>query len=222
MGEKMRSIKEIKFYNDLTKNEVEILESGTFEKKFAHLELVHNSLEPCSGVIIVKEGKLRTYMLSDSGKEITLYYLEKGDICVLSASCVLSTISFEVHIEAVEDTEVLQISATCFNQIMQSNLKVENFALRLATEKFSDVMWAMQQILFLSMDKRLAMYLYDKVISEKSNVLIVTHEQIAKSLGTAREVVTRLLKQFVLDEIVELTRGKITVTDRNKLLGIFS
>lgn len=213
---------EIKFYDDLTKEEKDLLKNGTFEKKFLKSELIHNSVEPCRGVIIVREGRLRTYLLSDEGKEITLYYLEKGDICILSASCVLSTISFEVHIEADKDTEVLQISASCFNQIMKSNLKVENFALRLATEKFSDVMWAMQQILFFSMDKRLSMYLYEEAIKTSDNVLQVTHEQIAKSLGTAREVVTRLLKQFALDNVVKLTRGQITIVDRNKLMSIFS
>jgi CRP/FNR family transcriptional regulator len=218
----MFQTKEIKFYDDLTDAEIQLLRNGTFEKKFEKGKLIHNSVEPCRGVIIVREGKLRTYMLSEEGKEITLYYLEKGEICILSASCVLSTISFEVHIEAAEDTEVLQISASCFNQIMKSNLKVENFALRLATEKFSDVMWTMQQILFFSMDKRLSMYLYEEAVKISDNVLCVTHEQIAKSLGTAREVVTRLLKQFTLDNIVELTRGKITILDKNKLLSNFS
>lgn len=213
---------EIEFFKDLTNDEKEILRAGVFEKQFAKGELIHNSAEPCTGVIIVREGRLRTYMLSETGKEITLYYLEKGDMCILSASCVLSTISFEVHIEAEEETKALQISASTFNQIMKSNLKVENYALRLATIRFSDVMWAMQQILFLSMDKRLAMYLYEQAIKEKSDTLCVTHEEIAKSLGTAREVVTRLLKQFAKKQIVELSRGKITILDRNKLSSMFN
>lgn len=213
---------EIKFFKDLTQDEKNLLRSGTFEKSFTKGALVHNSSEPCTGVVVVRKGKLRIYMLSESGKEITLYYLEEGEMCVLSASCVLATISFEVHIEAEKDCEILQISASVFNQIIKSNIKVENYALRLATVRFSDVMWAMQQILFFSMDKRLAMYLYEATLNAKSDIICVTHEEIAKSLGSAREVITRLLNQFALDGLVELTRGKITVIERSKLSSMFN
>ncbi|NLL55712.1 MAG: Crp/Fnr family transcriptional regulator [Clostridiales bacterium] len=218
----MFDAKEIPFYNHLTQGEIELLKSGLYQKKFVKGQLAHSSTEPCLGVIIVRKGKLRAYLISDQGKEITLYYLSSGDTCVLSASCILDSISFEVLVEAVEDTEVMQITASCFNQVMKTNVMVENFALKLAAEKFSDVMWVMQQILFFSMDKRLAMYLYQEMIDTKSATLYITHENIAKSLGTAREVVTRLLRQFAQDEVVEVTRGKVTVIDRNKLQAMFN
>ncbi|HKL74131.1 MAG TPA: Crp/Fnr family transcriptional regulator, partial [Clostridia bacterium] len=214
--------KEIKFFKDLTQDEKTILKSGTFEKSFEKGEIIHNSYEPCTGVIVVRKGKLRVYMLSELGKEITLYYLEEGEMCILSASCVLATISFEVHVEAETKVEILQISASVFNQIIKSNIKVENYALRLATVRFSDVMWAMQQILFFSMDKRLAMYLYEASVKANSDVICATHEEIAKSLGSAREVITRLLNQFANEGLVELTRGKVTVTNRSRLTSIFS
>lgn len=212
---------ELNFLKDLTDSEKQLLASGTFIKKFDKGALIHNSGEPCTGIIFVKKGRLRAYMLSEQGREITLYYVEAGENCVLSASCVMSCISFEVFIEAEEDTEAVQISAAVFKQLKDSNIKVENFVLNRAVERFSDVMWAMQQLLFFSMDKRLAMYLYDEVNKTNSLELNVTHEQIAKSLGTAREVVTRLLQQFTKQGLVELSRGKIKVFDKSKLIKVF-
>jgi CRP/FNR family transcriptional regulator len=208
---------DVAFFKYLNKEEKSLVLQGTANRLFVKGEQVNGKNGECSGVLIIRKGKLRAYMLSDEGREITLYYLEKDDICVMSASCVMSCIAFEVHIEAEDDTDVIQISAPIFASIVKDNLKVENFALRLAVDRFSDVMWAMQQLLFFSMDKRLAMYLYDEISKTKSLEISTTHEQIAKSLASAREVVTRLLQQFHKQGIVELSRGKISVIDRNKL-----
>ncbi len=81
-------------------------------------------------------------------------------------------------------------------------------------------MWSMQQILFLSFDKRLASYLYDEMVKTNDNKLIVTHDEIAKDLGSAREVVSRMLKYFQKEGFVTLERGKIVVLDKESLLKI--
>ncbi len=201
----------IEFYKYLSEREKETLKQGISRRVFAKGEHIHGNGGVCFGVIIVLKGKIRAYMLSDEGKDITLYYLNEGETCILSASCVINSIAFEVHIEAVTEVEALQIAPLVFSTIEKNNIYVENYALKLAAERFSDVMWAMQQFLFFSMDKRLAMYLYDEASKLKSNVLFVTHEEIAKSLGSAREVVTRLLQNFQKDGLVELSRGKVTV-----------
>lgn len=209
------------FYNHLSNNEKELLNSGVFEKKFYKGESIHSTVSPCFGVLIVKEGRLRVYMLSEEGKDITMYYVEEGEICVMSASCVLKDISFEIFIEADMNAVLIQISASVFSKLKE-NVYVENFALKAAVNRFSDVMWTVQQIMFYSFEKRLAMFLHDESIKAKSNVLYVTHEQIAKGVGSAREVVTRMLQQFARDKIVALSRAKIEILDKNALLKIFS
>lgn len=178
---------------------------------------IHSGDNDCKGMLIVKKGMLRTYMLSENGKEITLFRQNKGDICILSASCVLAAITFDVHIDAEEDTEVLLVGSSCFQALVERNIYVECFAYKLIADRFSDVMWTMQQILFMSMDKRLAVFLWDELSRTDDDTVHLTHEQIARDIGSAREVVSRMLKYFSSEGIVELSRGGIKVIDRKKL-----
>lgn len=181
---------------------------------------IHNGSGHCLGVMFVKSGHVRVYMLSDEGREITLYRLFDGDTCIFSASCVLKEITFDVFIDAEDDTEVLLIKPSYYDDLSQKNIYVKNFTLSLTQKRFSDVMWAMQQILFMSFDKRLATFLLTEI--EKSGVdkIKLTHEQIAKYMGSAREVVSRMLKYFESDGLVELSRGGIKVIDKSGLKDI--
>ncbi len=181
---------------------------------------IHSGENECVGLMLVKSGELRVYMLSEEGREITLYRLREGDVCVLSASCVLSTITFDVHVDAEQDSEVLLVHASAFQELSRQNVYVEKFSYQLATERFSDVMWTMQQVLFMSFDKRLAIFLWDEINKTEEDTIHLTHEQIAKYVGTAREVVTRMLKYFSEEGIVSLSRGGITVLDKKKLRSL--
>ena len=177
---------------------------------------VHNG-EKCSGVIFVRSGSLRLYMMSDEGKEITLYRLHKGDLCMLSASCVLDAITFEVFVDAEQDSQCCVVSGPAFAAVSQRNPDVRIFALETAVSRFSDVMWVMQQILFMSMDKRLAIFLSDESARIGSDTITLTHGQIARYMGSAREVVSRMLKYFAGEGIVESSRGGIRILDKNRL-----
>ncbi len=181
---------------------------------------IHSGDNECVGMILVRTGELRVYMLSEEGREITLYRLKEGDICVLSASCVLSTITFDVHVDAETDSEVLLLHAAAFAELSRQNVYVEKFSYQLATERFSDVMWTMQQVLFMSFDKRLAIFLLDEMNRSEEDTIRLTHEQIAKYVGSAREVVTRMLKYFSGEGIVSLSRGGIQVIDKKKLRSL--
>ena len=156
-------------------------------------------------------------MLSEEGKEITLYRLDQGDVCVLSASCVLSAITFEVQMEAVTESEIVQISAGAYSEVVDQNIYAEAFTYKQATERFSDVMWTMQQILFMSFDKRLAIFLLDESGKTGSDTIRMTHEQIAKYTGSAREVVSRMLKYFSSEGLVKLSRGGVSILDKKGL-----
>lgn len=171
----------------------------------------------CSGVIFVRSGCLRLYMLSDSGKEITLYRLHDGDMCMLSASCVLKTVTFDVFVDAQENSECYVIGGSAFSSVSERNPQIKIFALETAVSRFSDVMWVLQQILFMSMDKRLAIFLVEESERTGSDTVTCTHEQIARYIGSAREVVTRTLRYFAAEGIVELMRGGVKILDRDKL-----
>ena len=121
----------------------------TSEEFFSKGSNIHSGSNECTGAIFIKKGCLRAYILSEDGREITLYRLYKNDICMLSASCVLKSITFDVFVDAEEDSEVYIINGKTFADIAEKNSYVKIFALETAVKRFSSVMWIMQQILFL-------------------------------------------------------------------------
>lgn len=209
--------KYLPFYNNLSEDEKSDVEKSIKTMNFKKGENIHDASHECLGMLYIKSGTLRTYMLSDEGKEITLYRINSGEICILAASCVLKYITFDVFIDAEEDCEILQLSASCLSKLMKNNIHVECFVYKTTTERFSDVMWAMQQILFMSFDRRLATFLLDESRRTQNSTVFLTHEQIAKYIGSAREVVTRMLKYFADEGLVELKRGSVKIIDRETL-----
>lgn len=210
------------FWPHLTPEQVKMILDHTKLMHYAAGETIHSAEHECIGVLIVKSGELRTYMLSEEGREITLYRLNGGEVCILSASCILHSITFNVYIDAEKGSDVLLLNASVFSNIASQNLYVENFALRAGVERFSDVMWAMEQILFMNFDRRLAIFLITETARIKSDNLPLTHEQIAKYMGSAREVVSRMLKHFSSEGIVSLYRGGVRILDRTKLKSLIS
>ena len=207
------------FWNQLSDGDKQHLCQSSALVHFEKEQSVHNN-SGCSGLFIVKTGRLRLYMLSEEGKEITLYRLSPGEICMLSASCVLQSITFDVYVEAEIPSDCYMISGAAFADVSQRVLEVKNFALETAVQRFSDVMWIMQQIVFMSMDKRLAIFLLDEISVNGTDMVEMTHEQIARHLGTAREVVTRMLRHFSSDGWIEVTRKGVKILDKAKLRDI--
>lgn len=207
------------FWEKLSDSDKEYLCQNSSIVYFEKEQAVHNNME-CTGLYIVKSGKLRLYMLSEEGKEITLYRLSPGDICMLSASCVLQSITFDVYVDAEVPSDCYMINGKAFSSVSERVLEVKNYALEIAVQRFSDVMWIMQQIVFMSMDKRLAIFLLDEIAENETDMVAMTHEQIARHLGTAREVVTRMLKHFASDGWIEATRKGIKIIDKKKLRDI--
>ena len=139
---------------------------------------------------------------------------------MLSASCVLQSITFDVYVDAEMPSDCYMINCMTFASVSDRVLEVKNYALETAVKRFSDVMWIMQQIMFMSMDKRLAIFLLDEITANGTDTISMTHEQIARHLGTAREVVTRMLRHFASDGWLEVTRKGIKILDRKKLRDI--
>ena len=179
--------------------------------------IIHNGSMDCTGLLLVKHGQLRAYILSDEGREITLYRLFDRDMCLFSASCIMRSIQFDVTIEAEKDTDLWIIPAEIYKNIMEESAPVANYTNELMASRFSDVMWLMEQIMWKSFDKRLAAFLLEESTLEGNNTLKLTHEIIANHLGTAREVVTRMLRYFQSEGMVKLTRGTVEITNEERL-----
>ena len=178
---------------------------------------IHDSSADCLGLLLIRSGQLRTYILSEDGREITLHRLFEYDVCLLSASCVMPDMQFNVMIEAEKDSEFWSIPACLFKNLMEDSLAVANYSNQLMSSHFSELMWLMEQIMWKSFDKRLARFLLEEAALESGSTLHVTHERIANHLGTAREVVTRMLRYFQSEGMVRLTRGTIELTDTGAL-----
>lgn len=205
------------FWSKLSDKEKDLVENAVFKEIYNKGMLMHRTEDSCKGLITVLTGQLRTYILSEEGREVTLFRVKEEEVCVLSASCLLDSITFDVLIEATEDTEVLVLPSPVLNQLIQQNPHVELYLYKSATEKFSDVMWTMQQILFLKIDQRVAQFLWDEMVGKNTMTLSITHDEIARYIGSAREVVTKVLKYMVKENALELKRGTITVLDKEKL-----
>ena len=168
-------------------------------------------------MVVVKSGQLRAYLLNDEGREITITRFFEMDICLFSASCVMPNMMFDVFIEAEKDTEIWVIPACLYQNLMDESLPLSTYSRDLITNHFSEVMWLMEQIMWKSFDKRLAGFLVEESRIEETDSLKITHEKIAAHLGTAREVVTRMLRYFQSDGMVRLTRGTVVLTDKKAL-----
>ena len=207
----------IPFWNKLTREQQDHL-SGAIEhwnvKKGTH---IHDSSAECLGLVIVRSGQLRSYILSEDGREITIGRLFEYDVSLLSASCVMPDMQFNVMIEAEKDTEFWSIPACLFKNLIDESLAVSNYSRSLLSSNFSDLMWLMEQIMWKSFDKRLASFLLEETSIEGTNQLKITHEKIASHMGTAREVVTRMLRYFQSEGMVRLARGTIEIADAQKL-----
>ncbi|MBQ8835489.1 MAG: Crp/Fnr family transcriptional regulator [Oscillospiraceae bacterium] len=186
-------------------------------KKGTH---IHDSSTECLGLVMVRTGQLRAYILSEDGREITISRLFEYDVSLLSASCVMPDMQFNVMIEAEKDTEFWSIPACLFKNLVDESLAVSAFANSLISGNFSELMWLMEQIMWKSFDKRLAAFLLEEVSIEGTPTLKVTHEKIAGHMGTAREVVTRMLRYFQSEGMVKLTRGTIEIADEKKLKAL--
>lgn len=204
------------FWNSISESEREFICRHSSAVSFSKGTTIHDGTE-CSGIFFVRSGCLRVYIMSEDGKAVTLYRLHAGDMCMLAASCVLKAVTFDVFIDAEEDSECFVVSGSAFASVTENNPAVKIFALELAVTRFSDVMWVIQQILFMSMDKRLAIFLSDESARTGSDVIPLTHEQIAKYIGSAREVVSRTLKYFSSEGIAEVSRKGVKILDKKKL-----
>lgn len=209
MGQTEPLLQRLAFWGDLSPEEKGQVEKNTAILHYEKGQLIHGGLNDCMGMALILEGEVRAYILSEEGREISLFRLYEGDQCVLSASCAVSQITFETQIVAERDCRLLTVHTDTLSSLSRSNIYVRCFVYEMMTERFSSVMWSMQQILFMGFDRRLAAFLVGELDRTGIPEIRMTHEQIAQHTSSAREVVARMLKVFSGDGLVEVRRGSI-------------
>ena len=208
------------FYNKLPDLWKKRLLAGSQKAHFNKGTLLHAGEEQCSGLFVLISGRVKAYMVTESGKEITLFRLMDRDVCIFSASCLMKNITFDVHILAESEVEAIRIPAKLYDQMEKEEVAVANFTNDLISSRMSDVMWVLEQIVFMSFDKRLALFLQEQFQLIDSNQIEMTQEEIAANLGSAREVVSRMLKYFAKEGIVQVVRGGVRLLSMEKLIQV--
>lgn len=206
------------FWDKLKDEERNQIVEHTILNSYKDGQNIHGGYEDCTGVIAVKSGRLRVYLLSEEGKEVTLFRLLDHDVCLLSASCIMRNISFDIYVDAEGPVEIFVVNSAVYDKIAKENPAVGSFMTEMISMRFSEAMWVMEQILFMKLDKRLAMFLLEQANLENSDTITLTHEQIAGHMGSAREVISRMLKYFSGEGILSVSRKGIKIIDRKKLM----
>ncbi|MDD3346812.1 Crp/Fnr family transcriptional regulator [Oscillibacter sp.] len=209
-------------WDQLSEAERALLRASATKRTAKKGTLLHNGSADCVGLFVICSGQLRAFILSEEGKEVTIYRLFERDLCLFSASCIMNSLQFEITIEAEKDSELWVIPAEVYKRLMDQSLAVANYTNELMAARFSEVMWLIEQIMWKSFDKRLASFLLEESTLDGSDTLQITHDKIAAHMGTAREVVTRMLRYFQSEGMVRLSRGAIELKDRaglRKLAG---
>ena len=218
----MDHVSKIAFYDSLDPDEKQLVEQNVTIKTFSKDEVIHSHSDGCIGLIYVISGNIRVGVFSEEGRWLTLYKLTTGDTCVVSAACVLHEIRLESAMIATEETVVMILNSATLSKLVQNNINVKCYSYEIATKRFSTALFVLQEIILSGFDVRLARYLLAEYKRTGSNELRMTHESIAAEVNSAREVVARMLRQFVLDDLVELKRGVIVLTDIKGLEDIVS
>lgn len=213
-------LSKLPFWNELNKKQKDYLLNNASIHHYKKGNTIFSCDSRCLGMTYVIKGSIRVYILSEEGREITLFRLKKDEPCVLSASCVISQITFDTHMDAEQDCDLLIVSSSAFKKITEENIYAKCFMYELMTNRFSSVMWTIQQILFEKLDRRLAVFLLQEYDKTKRTEIHMTHEHIAQQINSAREVVARMLKRFAADGLVEMKRGSVILKNIEALKEI--
>ena len=207
-------------WDQLAPAQQELILGGAVRREVKKGAVLHNGDADCTGLLLVRSGQLRACILSEEGREITVYRLFDRDLCLFSASCMLRSAQFELTIQAEKDTRLWVIPAEVYRQVMDQSAPAANYTNEVMAARFSEVMWLIEQIMWRSLDKRVAAFLLEESAIEEAKLLKITHETIANHLGTHREVITRMLRYFQGEGMVKLARGAVEILDEAKLAAL--
>jgi CRP/FNR family transcriptional regulator len=204
------------FFDRLTPAGRERMLAASVRRSYRRGTLVLEQNAPCPALLLVQRGQLRVYRSSPSGREITLYRVWPGDACVISMSAVLSESPYPAQVDAPVESDVIAVPAAVFRALFAAERAVQELVLGGLSTVVSDMMTLVAEVAFRRMDERLARFLLD-ASARSSGAVALSHEEVAGQLGTAREVVTRLLENLEDEGAISLERRQIRVLDRARL-----
>jgi CRP/FNR family transcriptional regulator len=204
-------------WNELAPSERDAMMRAASARCISAGTRIHSVGDECAGLVGMRGGQLRAFINSAEGKEITLYRLFERDLCLMSASCMVSGLQLDLAIEAEKDSEIWVVPPEVYKSVMDRSAALANYTNRIMAERFSEVVWRIEQIMWARFDRRLSQFLLEEAAIEGESEIHITHEKIANHLGTAREVVTRMLRYFQTEGAVQLSRGVIRLLDEKRL-----
>ena len=210
-------VKTLPFWEKLSLEEKKIFSESCIKKEYDDKELIYSPAKECLGLIMVSSGVARVYFTDEKGNTATIFRLRRGEYCILSMSCMMQGITFDVEIEAEGMCSLEIIPLSVFTAVAQKNMAVENFSFRTLTEKFSYVINAMQKLLFMSLEERVISFLLEEMEKTNSPEIKITHEQISLAIGSAREAVSRTINKLSKEGLITSKRGKIIIENKNEL-----
>jgi CRP/FNR family transcriptional regulator len=170
--------------------------------------LVFDENQPCQGFPLILTGSIRVIKAAASGRELQLYRVQPGESCILTSSCLLGHTRYQARGIVDESLEMLVLPATIFHQLLAQNAAFRSYVFSLFSDRLTDLMTLVSAVAFQKLDQRLAALLISKV-----SPLHSTHQALADELGSAREIVSRLLKNFAEQGWVKLGREQIDLID---------
>ncbi len=199
----------IKLFPELgekTNHLVNAIINHSSHKTFKTGDQFYTQGDECPGITFLLTGEIRVFMVSQTGREITLYYILPGETCVINASCIIAKSNYMANAVAVEDGVMLYLSRETFTRLMTQSEKMRHFIFSFFSRRFSEIIELVEDVTFGKMDERLADYLIEKAQNDELNI---THQTIANELGSSREVISRLLKDLERRGLIELGRHRI-------------
>ena len=207
------NMEKLPFIDKLTDAEKQLIFQGSSIRNYERNSGINAFSDACLGMIYVIEGSIRVYITSEDGREITLFHINAGNCCILSASCVINDIGLDVQLIAGEDTQILAIHAGIVKKLMDSNVEFRCSVYELSTNRLSSVVRSIKEILFDHFDVRLARVLLALYENNGKKNIKITQEMLAQEVNSAREVVARMLKTFATRGWLEMNRGCIVLKD---------
>jgi len=174
--------------------------------------------DACKNYLIVLEGKVKVFTRAENGREIVLYHLHKGDSCVLTTSCLFGNKNYPAEGKTETPVNALAIPVKQFNQVLQQSSTFREMVFSAFSSHLSNLITLVEEVAFGKLDVRLARHLLNQCDNE--NTLTSTHQNIATELGSAREVISRQLKELELKGYITISRGYIKINDVDALQNI--
>jgi len=195
------------FYKKILPEQLEKLRTHVVERELEKGQFIMGDSGRCNGIPLILSGTMRLFKMAENGREINVYDVNEGEICVLAAVCALAEFDYDYSAQAKTNCVMAILPPETFRQLMNESEAFKNFVFRTLSDKLVSALRAIEMLNFSSIEDRLSDYLYYH--ADKENVVMATHEMIARDIGSSREVVSRQLKKFENQGLLKLKRGRV-------------